>query len=186
MQLLVARHGETVENATDIVMGQTGGNLNENGIQQAKELAEQLKDEKFDQAWSSDLKRCIDTARYILAHHPDVELQLTSALREVNYGEFQGKPGTEIRAYFNEKGGFTQSLKVPGGESHLEMSERVLGFVNDLFKKFPDQKLLLITHSGPIEIIRAAVERTPFASDAKNASVLRCVLKESLRLYPEA
>lgn len=184
MKLTIVRHGETIENANDIIMGQNGGTLSPKGIEQAKTVAQILKDETFDQTWSSDLKRCVDTAKYILELHPELILQPTPALREVNYGDFQGRPGIEIRAYFDKEGGFDQKSKVPGGESHVEMAGRVLDFVNELFHRFPEQKVLLISHNGPIEIIRAAVEKTPFSSDAKNASAWRCVVEEALQFYP--
>lgn len=183
MKLTIVRHGETIENANDTIMGQNGGTLSQKGIEQAKMVAQILEDEEFDQAWSSDLTRCVDTARYILELHPDLRLQPTPALREVNYGEFQGRPGVEIRAYFDKEGGFDQKSKVPGGESHIEMAERVLDFVNGLFRRFPEQKMLLVSHNGPIEIIRAAIEKTPFSGDAKNAGVWRCVVEEALQLY---
>ena len=41
--LYLVRHGETVDNANHIMQGQTPGELNEKGVQQAKELAEQLR-----------------------------------------------------------------------------------------------------------------------------------------------
>lgn len=185
MKLTIVRHGETFENANDIVMGHHGGVLSEIGIQQAKVTAQALKDKVFDQAWASDLKRCVDTAKYILELHPNLKLQLTPALREVNYGEFQGKPGAEIRAYFNKHGGFTQKSKALGGESHSEMADRVLDFVNGLLNDFPEQKILLVTHNGPIEAIRTAVEQTPFSGDAKNAGIWRGEVNKTLEPPPE-
>lgn len=185
MKLTVVRHGQTIENAQDTVMGHHEGTLSEKGLVQAKETAYVLKVEKFDQAWSSDLQRCVDTAKYILKLHPDLKLQLTPALREVNYGEFQGRPGTDIRAYFDKQGGFTQESKAPGGESHTEMADRVLYFVNGLFKVSPDQKVLLISHNGPIEAIRAAVEQTPFSGDSKNAGIWRGEVNQPLIPYSE-
>lgn len=182
MKLTVVRHGETTENAGDIVMGHHGGTLSEKGVEQAELTAKQLQSEEFDQLWSSDLKRCVDTAKFILKYHPDLKFEATPALREVNYGEFQGRPGAEIRKYF-DKDGFTLDSKAPGGESHREMSARVLKFVNYLFENFPNQRILLVTHNGPIEAIRAAVERTPFTEDAKNASSRELAITGPLELY---
>ena len=39
--LYLARHGETVDNANQIMQGQTQGELNENGLRQAQELSAQ-------------------------------------------------------------------------------------------------------------------------------------------------
>ena len=43
--LYLARHGETIDNVRHIMQGQTQGELNEKGIKQAQEVAEQLKNE---------------------------------------------------------------------------------------------------------------------------------------------
>ena len=46
--LYLVRHGETVDNANQIMQGQTQGELNENGVRQAREFAEQWKDRDID------------------------------------------------------------------------------------------------------------------------------------------
>lgn len=184
MELTLVRHGETIENASDTIMGHHGGTLSEKGIGQAVQTAEKLKDEKFDQAWSSDLRRCVDTAKYILKPHHNLQLQLTTALREVNYGEFQGRPGAEIRAFFDKEGGYTRTSQVPGGETQLDMSIRVLNFVNNLLDRHSNKRILLVSHNGPIEAIRVATERTPFSGDAKNAGILQLHITKPLELYP--
>ena len=58
--LYLVRHGETVDNVAQILQGQTQGQLNEKGIEQAKEVCEKMKDCDIDVFLSSDLKRvCI-------------------------------------------------------------------------------------------------------------------------------
>ena len=63
--LYLVRHGETVDNANHIMQGQTQGELNDNGIRQAEELANRLKDEPIDVFVSSDLQRSIHTCELI-------------------------------------------------------------------------------------------------------------------------
>ena len=46
--IYLVRHGETVDNARHIMQGQTHGQLNENGINQAKELRKKLADIHFE------------------------------------------------------------------------------------------------------------------------------------------
>ena len=62
----LVRHGETIDNARRIMQGQTQGQLNENGIQQAKELGQRLADVHFDAYVSSDLQRSIETCRLVV------------------------------------------------------------------------------------------------------------------------
>jgi probable phosphoglycerate mutase len=42
--LYLVRHGETIDNVRQIMQGQTQGELTENGILQARQVAEELKD----------------------------------------------------------------------------------------------------------------------------------------------
>ena len=95
--LYLVRHGETVDNANHIMQGQTPGELNEKGVQQAKELAEQLKDEPIDAFVSSDLRRSIHTCELIAAPHGQV-VATTPLLRERDWGSFTGKYIPELES----------------------------------------------------------------------------------------
>ena len=46
--LFLVRHGETVDNARQIMQGQTQGCLNERGREQAQQVARRLADEPID------------------------------------------------------------------------------------------------------------------------------------------
>ena len=63
--LYLVRHGETFDNINQILQGQTDGELTANGIRQAEEVRDRLKNEHFDAVVSSDLQRSIDTATII-------------------------------------------------------------------------------------------------------------------------
>ena len=67
--LYLVRHGETVDNANKIMQGQTQGELNTKGIEQARTVAKNLASEHFDAIVSSDLKRSFDTASIIAEPH---------------------------------------------------------------------------------------------------------------------
>ena len=55
--LYLVRHGQTEENAANILQGHLPGHLNEEGREQAARLRDRLKDIQFDALYSSDLKR---------------------------------------------------------------------------------------------------------------------------------
>src|ERR1051325_8568524 len=96
MRVILTRHGETFENANKITMGQgIDGVLNEEGVQQARKLADRLKEEKIDFAYTSDLKRAISTTEEILKYHPHTKMICVSELRERNLGIYEGKPNFE-------------------------------------------------------------------------------------------
>ena len=88
--LYLVRHGETVDNAHHIMQGQTPGQLNENGIRQAEEVADKLKDEAIDAFVSSDLRRSIHTCE-LIARPYGMPVTTTPLLRERDWGSFTGK-----------------------------------------------------------------------------------------------
>ena len=89
-KLYLTRHGETIDNANQIMQGQVQGQLNETGIRQTEQLRDNLMAEPIDAFVSSDLKRAIDTAAILAApHHLDVVT--TPLLRERDWGSFTGR-----------------------------------------------------------------------------------------------
>ena len=65
-RLLLVRHGETVDNVNQIMQGQTQGELTQNGVLQAEELARQMTDEQIEAYTSSfTCKRCSEVYIFI-------------------------------------------------------------------------------------------------------------------------
>lgn len=87
--LYLTRHGETVDNARQLMQGQTQGQLNDVGVGQAEQLRERLADTHFDAYVASDLKRAIDTARILAG--PEQPIDTTPLLRERDWGSFTGR-----------------------------------------------------------------------------------------------
>ena len=157
MKLILVRHGQTKENKRGIIMGQNPGELSEEGIASSKKLAAALKSKDIDFVVSSDLKRCVDTARILLSGR-DIELVTEARLREVNFGEYQGKP------YMAITGDYTSDLdkKFPSGESNREFIIRVTGCINDVYAKHENETVLVVGHSGTISIILGAYKGVTF------------------------
>ena len=141
--LYLVRHGETVDNANQIMQGQTQGKLNENGIKQARELSEQWKDKAIDIILASDLKRSIDTARIIAEPHR-LEVLTTPLLRERDWGSFTGR--------------FIPDLKGEVWPDDIETLENLLSrageFIAYVKQTFPEKKVLAVGHG----IINKAIQ----------------------------
>lgn len=69
MELILSRHGETLENQQHILQGQLPGTLSPLGIAQAEKLAEMLQEETIDNIVSSDLARSYNTAVAVARKH---------------------------------------------------------------------------------------------------------------------
>ena len=79
--LLLVRHGETFDNENQIMQGQTQGQLNPRGIEQAQLLAGEMAQRSIDAFVASDLNRSIETCRIIAEPH-NAEVITTPLLRE--------------------------------------------------------------------------------------------------------
>lgn len=88
--IFLVRHGETVDNARQIMQGQTQGCLNDKGREQAWLVAERLASEPLDAVVASDLRRAIQTAE-LLAEPHHLPVVTTPLLRERDWGGFTGR-----------------------------------------------------------------------------------------------
>ena len=141
--LYLVRHGETVDNARQIMQGQTQGELNENGILQAEEVSREWALKPLDAIIASDLKRSIDTAKIIAEPH-HLEVLTTPLLRERDWGSFTGR--------------FIPELKGEVWPDDIETLENLLSrageFIAYVPKTFPGKKVLAVGHG----IINKAVQ----------------------------
>ena len=150
--LYLVRHGETVDNANHIMQGQTQGELNATGVEQAKVLAEQLKDEPFDAFVASDLKRSVDTCK-ILAEPHHREVVTTPLLRERDWGGFTGRYIPDLK---NEAW--------PDDIETLEaMQARARRFLDFIKETYPNQRVLAVGHG----IINKAIQAVHFGKTMK-------------------
>lgn len=161
MQLTIVRHAETIENAERRLQGyQSEGILTARGKQQAQAAAELLKGERYDAIYSSDAKRCVKTTEYIAQYHAGVPVHHTEALREIQAGKIEGMSIRRVPTFIREMGVYVISrlnLRVPGGESPAELRTRVATFLNELYEKYPNGNVLIVTHGVTMHAIRAVV-----------------------------
>ena len=66
------RHGQTDDNLNQIYTGQKDVPLNQNGIEQAKSTAKELKDTKIDICFCSPLLRAKQTSEEIMKYHKNI------------------------------------------------------------------------------------------------------------------
>lgn len=155
MKLAIVRHGETIENHEGIIQGQLPGRLSDAGKAQAEALGRDIAGSDFDVIYSSDLQRCVDTAGYIVPYHPGVPVHYSEKVREISFGKFQGEPSSSI--HWDDLEGTILTRSVAGGESWLELTDRVVAFLNEIYEEHADESVLVVTHGGPMRVIRAAL-----------------------------
>ena len=141
--LYLVRHGETIDNVRQIMQGQTQGELTENGILQARQVAEELKDVDFEAVVASDLKRSIDTAKIVAAPH-QLEVLTIPLLRERDWGGFTGR-------YIPDLKGEVWPDDIETLENLLSRAGEFIAYIRDTF---PGKKVVAVGHG----IINKAIQ----------------------------
>ncbi len=141
--LYIVRHGETVDNVAKIMQGQRPGKLNATGVQQIEELAEVLRDVRFDAVVSSDLQRSYDSAM-IIASKRMMDVVTTPLLRERDWGDFTGRYILDLKG-----------LPMPDNvETMDEMLKRARRFLDWVGERYEGQTVLAVGHG----IINKAIQ----------------------------
>ncbi len=150
------RHGVTEYNSTRRFAGYSDVEMSAAGYRQVERLRDNLKDEKIDAVYSSDLRRALATAEVIAAGR-EVNIVACSELREVNYGDAEGLTFDEISRRYPELAesiaDFDLQLEFPGGEHFTGFIERTCHFLDRLHKHEPSETVLIVSHSGPLRAL---------------------------------
>lgn len=128
--LVLLRHGESQWNKENKFTGFKDIDLSENGILEAKSAGTVLKNIKFDNVFTSTLKRAYNTATLALTEAGQgVDLIRHDDLRERDYGDLTGLNKDEMRQKFGEEQVHiwrrSYDVRPPGGESLKDVVARV-------------------------------------------------------------
>ncbi len=154
--LYAVRHGETEWNTAGRQQGHLDSALTENGITQARFLAEGLRGRGIEYLYSSDLGRARQTAEFIAAGL-GLPVQTDSRLREQHLGCIQGMTQAEFLARFPELSAQLESgdpdRGYPGGESPRQHYERCVACCQELAEQHPGGRLLVVAHGGVLNCL---------------------------------
>jgi broad specificity phosphatase PhoE len=146
--LFLARHGETEWTVTRRHTGSTDVPLTDAGELQAVELGQLLTGVEPDRVLSSPLRRALDTAR--LAGFED-QVQQVDALREFDYGEYEGLTSDQIRATRPDWDLFRDGC--PGGETVEQVAARVKPLLDEIVTA--GRRVILFGHGHCLRILAA-------------------------------
>ncbi len=140
MKIYFAAHSTSKDNEAELSSGWKDVELSELGIQQSKELGERFENMGIDLVCCSDLKRAVDTVK--IAFEDKIPLIIDKRLRELNYGDFTGKPSSIVGPMKRER----IKKPFPNGESYEHAMERAHQFYQELKEKHSDKIVLVVGH----------------------------------------
>lgn len=162
VKCLILRHGKTEANIQKRYVGsKTDVPLCEEGKAEAFAFRETLheilsksgyegNDKENLYLATSPMIRAKETASILF---PEAEIHVTEGLREISFGEFEGKNYNELKSRkeykdWIESGG---TIAFPGGESRDDFGQRTLGAFYEILKQSGDGKTVaIVAHGGSL------------------------------------
>lgn len=176
--LYLVRHGETDWNSQGRWQGQADVPLNRRGWRQARFAAQRLKDAPLAAVFSSDLQRAACTAELIARacrrsrgyyRRDSLSLQppviLDPRLREIHQGAWQGLLVSEIQQryaqLFDRRMQNPLAVAPPGGETALQLRQRVTAAVEDIRRRFAGCAVALVSHGFALAMLLVHYQQHP-------------------------
>ena len=157
MLLLLVRHGITPITGTRLTGRLPGVHLSEEGMRQAKDVAERLANLPVKAVYSSPLERCQETAAPIAERHR-VDVQTVDDLAEVAYGDWRGRPFRQLYRLkaWSELQTRPADFRFPGGESIREAQTRGIRATEAIRARHPRAAaVVVVSHADMIRLIVA-------------------------------
>jgi probable phosphoglycerate mutase len=182
--LYIMRHGRTDWNDLRKLQGRTNIPLNEEGREQARAAAEEIRDLHLDICFVSPLQRAAETAEIVLAGR-DIPIVKDDRLQEMCFGVFEGIensfqiPDCPVNQLFQDP----EEYKVPveGGESLEELYARTGAFLKEQVYPLVEQgkDVLIVGHGAMNCSIICQVRNIP-VKDFWSAGIENCKVKQLL------
>jgi probable phosphoglycerate mutase len=157
--IVLVRHGHTDLSLADYMCGTTDPPLCAAGVEMADAVAERVARERWVALYASPLLRTRQTAEPV-GRRLGLPLRVESDLREIAYGEWEGRRLSEIRAAdgerlrrWVERPGTTAP---PGGESGAAVVARARPAVERILEKHPEGNVLVVSHKSTIRLLLCA------------------------------
>jgi probable phosphoglycerate mutase len=161
-RILAIRHGETSWNVDTRIQGHLNIPLNDTGHWQADRLGQALAGEDIAAIYASDLSRAHETAQYV-GRATGVSVVPELGLRERGFGAFEGRTFAEIELALPDQAERWRkrdpAFAPTGGESLLQVRERVLAAVNRLAQRHPGELIVMVAHGGVMDVLYRAATR---------------------------
>ncbi|MEX2612473.1 MAG: alpha-ribazole phosphatase [Gaiellaceae bacterium] len=158
MELVLVRHAEPTEDARGSCYGRLDIELSDSGREQCRRLAAHLSGEPVAAIVCSPRLRARDTADAIAEPHR-LPVTVLDQLRELDFGEFEGRTYEEIAASRPElyERWMTEptTLRFPGGEGYADLHARVADAVAQLRATYDGRMVVAVTHGGVVRAVLA-------------------------------
>jgi probable phosphoglycerate mutase len=156
MKIYLARHGRTNYNDLNLCNGDPSVDvyITDVGKEQAKALADKLKETSIDYIFVSEMRRTRQTAEIVNQFH-HVAMETAPLLNDHRSG-YEGK-NAQLLMDALDAADDRWTARFNGGESIEDMKQRVAAFLDELKTK-PYNTVLIVTSGWVIRVMVAVIE----------------------------
>ncbi len=144
MSLYICRHGRTEANASGLLLGRADPELDSVGEAQAAAMVSAVPNAEL--VISSPLSRCRQTAEAF-----GLPVKTDERLVELDYGDFDLKPLSDVPAETWEQWRSDNDFRPPGGETLNELGIRVHEALDELANEAIARDVVVVSHVSPIK-----------------------------------
>jgi broad specificity phosphatase PhoE len=156
LNLFFLRHGETVASKADDFCGTTDIELTAAGVIMAKDFAVAYSNLHWTAIFSSPMMRTVATAQP-LCDQIGIKMQLRNGLKEINFGQWEGKTIAEVNQHDHDKYVRWQSEpgwnSPPDGERAIDIARRSSEVIEEIEKTYQSGNVLIVSHKATIRIM---------------------------------
>jgi broad specificity phosphatase PhoE len=150
------RHGETTASQTGGYCGTLDPDLTPEGYQMAEDFADAYKSLPWVAVFSSPLRRAVATAKP-LCETAGLPMQLKEGLREIAYGQWEGRSPEEVNREFHDT--YVRWLADPGwnaptgGERGIDIARRSSFVLEEIEQTCRAGNVLVVSHKATTRIM---------------------------------
>ena len=160
LTLYLVRHGQTDLSRANQFCGDLDIPLNETGTAMAEALGLRYGGDPWAGIYASPRNRARATAQPV-ARRAGLEVQVLEGLREISYGEWEGKPEEEVAHMDPERfaawGANPADVAPPGGETGRQIAVRALAAVEEVRARHAEGQVLLVSHKATLRVLLCAL-----------------------------
>jgi 2,3-bisphosphoglycerate-dependent phosphoglycerate mutase len=165
--LIMVRHGQSQWNLENRFTGWKDVDITEQGKKEAQLAGKLLKEEVFERAFTSTLKRAQHTLSIILEESTrrDLPVIISRALNERSYGQLEGLNKSETALKYGDQQVYiwrrSYDVAPPGGESLKDTADRVIVYFKEqiapLLQK--GKNILIVAHGNSLRALKMYLEQ---------------------------
>jgi broad specificity phosphatase PhoE len=156
LMLYFLRHGETEASRSGGYCGVSDVDLTSEGYQMAEDFSRAYRSWPWAAVFASPLRRTVATAAPLCAA-TGLEIQVRDGLKEIAYGQWDGKTPEEVNRQFHDE--YVRWLADPGwnaptgGERGVDVARRSSRVLEEIEQIYPGGNVLVVSHKATVRIM---------------------------------